>query len=129
MELTNMQMEQMAESLSKHLDKRDIIGYAAARNTRILADELTEYMAFKGELMGKYGERELDSEGNPTGRSFISPKSENLGKYLAEIGDIAMAKGNPELFKVTHNAACSDRRKLVNITNKHNLCVFKVNRL
>ena len=105
MELTNMQMEQMVESLMKYLDRRDIIGYAAARNVRILSNELTEYMAFKSDLFKKYGEKELDDDGNPTGNMFISLESENLKDYMSQIEDIAKAKSNPDIFKIDYGQA------------------------
>lgn len=105
MELTNMQMEQMVDSLMKYLDRRDIIGYAAARNVRILSNELTEYMAFKSDLFRKYGEKELDDDGKPTGNMFISLESENLKDYMSQIEDIAKAKSNPEIFKIDYGQA------------------------
>ena len=36
------------------LSHRDIVGYAAARNTRVLSRSLTEYTAFRDRLVEKY---------------------------------------------------------------------------
>ena len=43
-EYSNAQMEQMLIALEPLLDRRDIVGYAAARNTRVLRAEALEYL-------------------------------------------------------------------------------------
>ncbi len=52
----NAEMVGMMQSLKPILNRRDKIGYVAARNYRILDNTLTEYKAFRNDLIKKYGE-------------------------------------------------------------------------
>ena len=60
----------MLQSLQPLLAQRNKIGYIAARNYRILSESLTEYDAFKMELIKKYGEPDLDENGMELGFSL-----------------------------------------------------------
>lgn len=60
--LKNIQMLEMIAQLKPLLSHRDKIGYAAARNYRIFANSLTEYMAFRNALIEKYGETGKDDD-------------------------------------------------------------------
>ena len=60
--LKNIQMLEMITQLKPLLSHRDKIGYAAARNYRIFANSLTEYMAFRNALIEKYGETGKDDD-------------------------------------------------------------------
>ena len=102
---TNIQMEQMLASLQKHLDRGDMIGYAAARNTRVLEGELVEYFAKRNELAVKYGEPEKDGEGNETGRVSIQPMSDNFVLFIEELGKFAEIEHEPNLFKIDYAEA------------------------
>ena len=51
----NLEMVAMVQELRPLLSHRDIVGYAAARNTRVLSRSLTEYTAFRDRLVEKYG--------------------------------------------------------------------------
>lgn len=53
--LKNAQMAGMLIQLRPILSYRDKIGYAAARNYRILSECLTEYEVFRNDLIEKYG--------------------------------------------------------------------------
>lgn len=91
MNLTNAKMEQMLESAQRHLDKADIIGYACARNVRMLSEELTEYQTAMERLCRKYGEDERDSDGNATGRLIVRRDIGEWGEFeekMAEFGGI-----------------------------------------
>ena len=79
-EYTNGQMEQMLVSLQPLLDRRDIVGYAAARNTRVLRSECMEYLKRRDELISKYGEPEIGEDGSPTGNSRIKIGSEGYNR-------------------------------------------------
>ncbi len=84
-------MELMMETLKPILPHRDKVGYVAARNTRILSDTLTEYFAFKRDLISKYGEPDKDKDGTPVGTISIhqnSPKFENFMREFDKIKDI-----------------------------------------
>lgn len=101
----NVEMEQMLGVLSKHLDRKDIIGYAAARNTRILANELTEYIDKKNELIRKYGEADTDDGGNPTGSVSIRVNTPEFEKFAIEIEQFAKISHSPEIMTIPYESA------------------------
>ena len=55
-QLKNSEMVVMVQNLRPLLQLRNKIGYIAARNFRMLSTALTEYEAFKHDLINKYGE-------------------------------------------------------------------------
>lgn len=81
--LKNIQMLEMINRLNPLLSHRDKIGYAAARNYRILANSLTEYMAFRNALIEKYGESGTDEDGRPT--ILISVHSPKFKMFCEEL--------------------------------------------
>lgn len=96
----NIEMEQMIAALEKHLQRTDLIGYAAARNTRILRGECSEYLERREELIGKHGEPELDDDGEPTGRSVLSVNSDAFKRYAEEIEQWALIEHEPKLYTI-----------------------------
>lgn len=82
---TNFKMEKMLRDLKPVLQYRGKAGYAAARNTRILCDTLTEFFQFRDDLIRKYGVE----DGN--GRIVITPENEKFyvfNEKLNKIGEI-----------------------------------------
>lgn len=108
MKYTNIEMEAMKLSLEPLLERRDRIGYAAARNARILDGQLQEYSAFRDELVRKFGEDELDGDGNPTGRMTISQASPKFGDFLAEVEKIAKIEHEPDIFRLKYDEAIGE---------------------
>lgn len=96
----NIEMEQMINSLEPLLDHTDIIGYAAARNTRILTNEIQEYIARREELVAKYGEEVLDDDGNPTGQIQLRFDSPKFKDYSDEIIEWAEIEHEPPIYKI-----------------------------
>lgn len=87
----NWQMVDMLNKLQPLLSHRDKIGYAAARNHRRLSECLTEYTRFRNGLIEKYGEREIDENGNelPTVRlNVTSPEFKMFDEELAPYNEI-----------------------------------------
>lgn len=81
----------MLEQLKPLLPMRNKIGYVAARNTRKLADVLTEYLSFKNQLIQKYGEPDKDSDGKELSTisiKFDSPNFKEFDNEFSEIKDI-----------------------------------------
>ena len=64
---TNAAMDEMCDALKRHLGRTDILGYAAARNTRALANELFEYVGMRDELIKLQGEDQFGEDGDTTG--------------------------------------------------------------
>lgn len=103
MKFTNVKMEQMLSQLEPILRHRDKVGYVAARNTRILRDNLTEFLDFKNELIQKYGTSEKDENGNETGRISISPTSPNFQTFSDEFDKIADIEHEVDLMTLKYN--------------------------
>lgn len=101
----NAEMEQMVGALQKHLDRRDIVGYAAARNTRILQDELKEYIERRDELVRKYGEEDKDKDGNPTGSVSLAFESPEFSKFAEELEQFAVIEHSPRLMQLKYEDA------------------------
>ncbi|WP_165170707.1 hypothetical protein [Adlercreutzia sp. ZJ242] len=105
MKYSNHDMEQMLDAVEHHLDRRDVIGYAAARNSRILRDELREYLKVRDELVMKYGEADVDEKGNPIGSVSLQVTSEKFPDFLDEIGRFSTIEHEPDLFKLKYDEA------------------------
>lgn len=97
---SNHEMEEMLGRLEKQLERKDVIGYAAARNARVLRSELGEYSKFRDELVMKYGEADADEEGNPTGTVSLDFKSPKFPEFVDEIQRYATIEHEPKLFKL-----------------------------
>ena len=102
MKYKNIQMELMLETLKRILPHRDKIGYIAARNTRILSDTLTEYFAFKRDLINKYGEPDKDEYEKETGTVSISQTSPNFEKFIKEFDAIKDIEHEVELMTIPY---------------------------
>ena len=105
MRYTNLEMEQMLKNLEPILERRDVIGYAAARNSRILSTELTEYHKLRDELVAKYGENDVDEDGNPTGQISLAIESPNFKQFADELTRYASISHEPEIFKLKFEEA------------------------
>lgn len=100
MKLTNFEMFSMIETLNSHLDKKDLVGYAAARNTRILNTECAEFIKRRDELIGEYGEPYVDENGRETGQTFISPQSQNFDEFAKELEKYGFIEHDVELYQI-----------------------------
>lgn len=105
MSYTNMEMDAMRESAARHLGRRDIVGYACARNIRALESELKEYLELKDALIIKHGAAELDEQGAPTGSYRFTPGSESYEAFLAELGPYMTLIGEPRLMTLDYSDA------------------------
>ena len=101
----NIEMEQMIAQLEPLLGRNDLIGYAAARNTRILMDETTEYRDLRHDLVMEYGTPEKDDDGNETGRYELRFDSPSWPAYEKEIAEWAMLEHEPDVYKIPAKSA------------------------
>lgn len=101
----NIEMEQMICELQKHLDRTDLIGYAAARNIRILRTEASEYLDRKEDLLQQYGKPELDDDGNPTGRVGIRIDDPEFEQFVKQISEWSLVEHEPKLFMIKYENA------------------------
>lgn len=104
-EYTNEQMHQMLLSLEPLLERRDIVGYAAARNTRVLQAEAMEYLKRRDELIEKYGEPEFADNGTPTGRTQLQIDSDAYKRFADDLALYSNIKHRPLLFKIPYEEA------------------------
>lgn len=98
----NSELESKLMSLQPLLQRRDIVGYAAARNTRTLMDTLTEYINFKNDIMCKYGEEEKDEEGNPTGKIYISSDNPDYDQILKDFTEICNIEHDVQIMTLEY---------------------------
>jgi hypothetical protein len=96
---TNFEMDGMRDSLAPLLERRDLCGYAAARNYRTLCDELAEYDKRKEEVITSIGEQEMDGDA-PTGRWRIPP--ERVAQYVEEMGPYGTVAHEPSIMRVKY---------------------------
>lgn len=96
----NIEMEKMLGALEKHLGRTDLIGYAAARNTRILRSETVEYFERREQLIREHGTPEIGEDGNPTGVYEIKVGSKGWAEYAEEIEEWALIEHKPELYRI-----------------------------
>ena len=102
MKISNVNMEMMLETLKPILPHRDKIGYIAARNTRILNDTLTEYFAFKQDLIKKYGEVDRDENGKELNTISIMPESSNFEAFTKEFDTIKDIEHEVEVMTIPY---------------------------
>ena len=85
---SNIEMKEKILSLQPVLSLRNIVGYAAARNARVLTDALTEYAQFEREAIIKYGTADLDEAGRPMGTTSIAPDSDKFNTFIEEMSPL-----------------------------------------
>ena len=99
----NLEMVAMVQELQTLLSHRDIVGYAAARNTRALSQSLTEYNALKAGLIEKYGEAEIDEHsGRETGRVVLKMESPKFQAFLGELEPFNAMEHEVELMMLKY---------------------------
>lgn len=87
--LKNSEMVEMLRQLQPILSRRDVLGYMAARNYRILSESLTEYHAMRQKLLEKYGEEQPDENGIPMIQlKFNSPAFKQFADELAPFNEM-----------------------------------------
>lgn len=99
---SNFEMDGMRSTLQPLLDMRNVCGYAAARNYRVLSDELTEYDQRKAEVFAEMGEREV-VDGKETGRLYIP--AERTGEYLERMRAYGEVRHSPQLMHINWDDA------------------------
>lgn len=96
--LKNSEMFLMQSQLEPLLSQRGKLGYAVARNYRILSTSLTEYSRVRNELIKKYGEEVRDENGTPQIRLPIT--SPNFQKFCDDLAPINEIEHEVELMMV-----------------------------
>ena len=100
MRFRNIDMDRMLTSLSGLLDRVDLIGYAAARNTRILRSEAQEYLNIRDSLIAELGEPQLDEDGNETGLLGIAMGTPAFEEFKQRIAQWAAIEHEPPIYRI-----------------------------
>lgn len=96
----NSELVAMMHQLEPVLSQRNRIGYAAARNFRILSDTLTEYNQFKMELIEKYGEPDKAEDGTELPTVSIKVGSPSFKLFCDEMAPYNNMEHEVELMTV-----------------------------
>lgn len=99
--LKNAQMVGMLNQLRPILSRRDKIGYVAARNYRLISECLTEYNAFRDQLIKKYGEETKDEDGLPI--VGININSKNFKAFCDEMSPFNEMEHEVELMTAKYD--------------------------
>ncbi|MEC4272968.1 hypothetical protein VJ923_07340 [Adlercreutzia sp. R25] len=100
MKLTNYEMSRRLGQLGQVLDRADLIGYAAARNTRVLREACSEYLQMQDALVRELGEPETDGEGAETGAYRLDFASPNFPEFARRMDEIAPIESEIEVFRI-----------------------------
>lgn len=97
MKMTNAQMFESAEALSRASEEKGLLGYAIAVNLRRLSTELVEYNRIRDALLAEHG---TEAGG---GRYNLTPEgvrafSEALRPYEEVETDVAVMQVPPDVF-------------------------------
>ena len=103
MTFSNAQMDRMIETLKPLLAQRNKVGYVAARNTRLLMTETTEYIKIRDELIQKYGKQDTDQDGNPLGTVSIVIGSEEYQKFNGSIKEYMDIEHDVPIMKMKYS--------------------------
>lgn len=100
---TNYQLEQMVKQLEPFLERHDLVGYAAARNTRLLMSELTEFNEAREAAIREFGTEQEDKDGNPTGTITVDPGSEGFDKFAERMEQLLTVEHEYTPFKIAYS--------------------------
>lgn len=100
----NRELDAMNTSLDGYLDKTGKLGYAIARNKRILSENLTEFSCARRGLVEKYGVREYDGDGNLNSIT-VAESAPEYPKFVEEITPILETEIDVDVFKVSSDYA------------------------
>lgn len=102
MNLSNFLMEDYINILSNFLDRKDVIGYAAARNYRRLADASLDYSKIKSDLLTEYGTPLKDENGNDTNTMAINQSDPNFDEVKSKLEISGNIRHDVTIFTITY---------------------------
>ena len=99
----NSELVVMLHQLEPILVQRNRIGYAAARNYRVLSGALTEYNQFKNELIEKYGTPDKADDGTELPTASIKIGSPQFKSFCDEMAQYNNVEQEVELMTVKYD--------------------------
>lgn len=100
--VSNYTMEQYVETLKNFLDRKDIIGYAAARNTRKLNAASFDHARIKLDLLNEYGTPKKDEYGNDTNELVLTSDDENFELVKKRLDISGNTKHDVIIYTITY---------------------------
>ena len=98
--VTNIELYARVEVLKPLLDRADLIGYAAALNTRKFEDLRYAYEQAQQNLFNAYGQQEMDENGKPTNRLIVPFDSPNIDIFKQEMNKIGHLTHEVDIFTI-----------------------------
>lgn len=102
---TNAEMDNMIRHLRPLLAHKGKVGYAAARNTRMLNNAIVEYIERRNALIRKYGDSVKDENGKVQPPTGISVNSPNFDKFYEELEPFAIIEHEVDIMKIKYDEA------------------------
>lgn len=106
--ISNAQAGAMINSMRSLLDRRDLIGYAAAYNTRVLTQVAQEYIDLHETLLAKYGKEVLGHNGEHTMKYVLEADNPNYQRFIDETSEWASATHDVDVFTVPAEKAIGE---------------------
>ena len=106
--LKNTEWEYRLNRLKPLLKQRGIVGYVAARNTRIIGDALTEYFDFRHELIKKYGQADIGPDGKDLGTISVRPDSRRFDDFMHELKPIGEVENEICIMTLSYQDAMGE---------------------
>lgn len=103
MKYKNIELTVMLETLKPLLKLRNKIGYVAARNTRTIVNNLTEYYTFRNSLIEKYGEHDTDN-----GTISINVNNPNFKDFSKELETFNNIEHDIDIMTITYDEAIGE---------------------
>lgn len=100
---SNKIMESRSVELRSFLDRNDIIGYACARNVRLLTDACKEYILLKNRMVQEYGSAVLDKDGKETGEFYIDQHNDNFKYVFDRLDECGNIEHEVSIFVLTYD--------------------------
>ena len=100
--VSNYTMEQYVEILKNFLDRKDIIGYAAARNTRQLNTANLDHARIKLDLLNEYGTPKKDEYGNNTNELVLTSDDDNFELVKKRLDISGNTKHDVVIYTITY---------------------------
>lgn len=95
----------MINALVPLLDRSDVIGYAAAYDTRMLTTTAQEYIELFSEKLKEYGKPELDAHGRQTGRWYVDGGTEQARMFREDTAEWGAVEHDVDLMTVPASKA------------------------
>lgn len=99
MRLRNDQLAAFEETCERHLGDKGVLGYACARNARMMTFANAEYIQARAAAIRRHGDEVRNDKGRVTGHT-ISPESEGWDAYREEMAPLDAMEHEVDVVRV-----------------------------